>query len=432
MSSILTNTSATTALRTLQAINANIVSTQLELATGRRVASSEDSSAIWSISKAMQTDVAGFDRLSNNIALGQSTISVARQAAETVTTLLSEMKVQVVTAQQDSVDRAKIQSEVSNLRDQIEAVVAMAQFNGLNLLNNTDSTAGTGTVSVLSSLDRSGATVTARDIDVRKRDLGTRAGSIAATGGTFTASAASVTLNAMQTATLDASALAVAAGTGFALSVFGTDADGSAFAQASYRTTTGATPTQAEVAAASLSYVARDGDTMGDVVTAIGRKWTAFAQQNDLDPDVLTLGFASGRITATSGVTDGTDQIALTFSRVGADAGNTIGGGLDMLSGLDVSTKAGAVSALARMDGLIATAIGSAAAFGSDQTRLEIQGRFVKTLADTMRSGIGTMVDADLEEASARLQALQVQQQLAVQAMSIANNSPRVLLGLFR
>ena len=49
-----------------------------------------------------------------------------------------------------------------------------------------------------------------------------------------------------------------------------------------------------------------------------------------------------------------------------------------------------------------------------------------------MRSGIGTMVDADLEEASARLQALQVQQQLAVQAMSIANNSPRVLLGLFR
>ena len=429
MSSILTNTSATTALRTLQAINANIVSTQLELATGRRVASSEDSSAIWSISKAMQTDVAGFDRLSNNIALGQSTISVARQAAETVTTLLSEMKVQVVTAQQDSVDRAKIQSEVSNLRDQIEAVVAMAQFNGLNLLNNTDSTAGTGTVS---SLDRSGATVTARDIDVRKRDLGTRAGSIAATGGTFTASAASVTLNATQTATLDASALAVAAGTGFALSVFGTDADGSAFAQASYRTTTGATPTQAEVAAASLSYVARDGDTMGDVVTAIGRKWTAFAQQNDLDPDVLTLGFASGRITATSGVTDGTDQIALTFSRVGADAGNTIGGGLDMLSGLDVSTKAGAVSALARMDGLIATAIGSAAAFGSDQTRLEIQGRFVKTLADTMRSGIGTMVDADLEEASARLQALQVQQQLAVQAMSIANNSPRVLLGLFR
>ena len=49
-----------------------------------------------------------------------------------------------------------------------------------------------------------------------------------------------------------------------------------------------------------------------------------------------------------------------------------------------------------------------------------------------MRAGIGTLVDADLEESSARLQALQVQQQLATQALSIANSAPQSLLGLFR
>jgi flagellin len=49
-----------------------------------------------------------------------------------------------------------------------------------------------------------------------------------------------------------------------------------------------------------------------------------------------------------------------------------------------------------------------------------------------MTSGIGAMVDADMEAASAKLQALQVQQQLGVQALSIANSSPQTLLALFR
>ena len=49
-----------------------------------------------------------------------------------------------------------------------------------------------------------------------------------------------------------------------------------------------------------------------------------------------------------------------------------------------------------------------------------------------MTSGIGAMVDADIEAASAKLQALQVQQQLGVQALSIANSNPQTLLSLFR
>jgi flagellin len=56
----------------------------------------------------------------------------------------------------------------------------------------------------------------------------------------------------------------------------------------------------------------------------------------------------------------------------------------------------------------------------------------VGKLSDALKSGIGSLVDADMEEASARLQALQVQQQLGTQALSIANQQPQSLLALFR
>ena len=56
----------------------------------------------------------------------------------------------------------------------------------------------------------------------------------------------------------------------------------------------------------------------------------------------------------------------------------------------------------------------------------------MNTLVDAMTSGIGGLVDADMEAASAKLQALQVQSQLGVQALSIANQAPQSLLSLFR
>ena len=68
----------------------------------------------------------------------------------------------------------------------------------------------------------------------------------------------------------------------------------------------------------------------------------------------------------------------------------------------------------------------------SAQGRIETQTEFISGLTDALKSGIGTLVDADMEEASARLQALQVQQQLGVQALSIANQAPQSILALFR
>ena len=53
-------------------------------------------------------------------------------------------------------------------------------------------------------------------------------------------------------------------------------------------------------------------------------------------------------------------------------------------------------------------------------------------VSDAVEEGLGTIVDADLAKESAKLQALQVKQQLAVQTLSIANSSPQILLGLFQ
>jgi flagellin len=102
------------------------------------------------------------------------------------------------------------------------------------------------------------------------------------------------------------------------------------------------------------------------------------------------------------------------------------------LAAIDVSTGAGATAALSSIETMLQTAITASASFGSVQTRVDTQKDFVSKLTDSMKAGIGSLVDADMEEASARLQALQVQQQLSTQALSIANQQPQALLSLFR
>ena len=128
---------------------------------------------------------------------------------------------------------------------------------------------------------------------------------------------------------------------------------------------------------------------------------------------------------------DNSSSSSLSLARAGA-AGGTASGGLFGLDAIDVTTNAGASAALSNMETLINNSIDAAAQFGSVQGRIEIQSDFIGKLTDSLKAGIGTMVDADMEEASARLQALQVQQQLGIQSLSIANQSPQSILSLFR
>jgi flagellin len=74
----------------------------------------------------------------------------------------------------------------------------------------------------------------------------------------------------------------------------------------------------------------------------------------------------------------------------------------------------------------------AASDLGSAQKRIDLQSNFVGTLMDSIERGVGQLVDADMSAESTRLQALQVQQQLGIQALSIANGNAQSILSLFR
>lgn len=426
MSSILTNNSAMVALQTLKSVNKNLAMTQNEISTGKSISSARDNSAVWAISKVMESDVKGFKGIQDSLALGQSTVAVARNAAETVSDLLTDIKSKIVAAQEENVDRAKIQTDINALRDQIGSVVSAAQFNGLNLLSNQSTDAGSGTVSILSSLDRAGdGTVTAADIDVAKNDLGTTAAVIGTTAVTAASDQLSGTANGTATAmngaatpvTQAVTVTSVSAGSGYTVAL---TAGAGNFASGFNTSANG-----------DISYVARDGDTVSDVAAGLAAAFNAYIADNaGTNASTVAATTSAGVITFTGSSVSG-DNFSINVQEITASE-NTIGGGLEALNDIDVSTSAGADSALTSIETLIQTAIGAAADFGSAQGRIDTQLDFVSQLSDSLKSGIGALVDADMEAASARLQALQTQQQLAVQALSIANQAPQTILQLFR
>lgn len=81
---------------------------------------------------------------------------------------------------------------------------------------------------------------------------------------------------------------------------------------------------------------------------------------------------------------------------------------------------------------VLAKATEAATSLGLSEKAIENQQSFLSSLVDNLNSGIGSMVDANMEDEATRLQALQVQQQLATQALSIANQGPQNILALFR
>jgi len=102
------------------------------------------------------------------------------------------------------------------------------------------------------------------------------------------------------------------------------------------------------------------------------------------------------------------------------------------ISASDLTTSAGAATALTAINSAITTVSNALAALGSSVSRIQNQSTFTGKLIDTLNAGVGNLVDADLAQESAKLQALQIKQQLGVQALSIANQSPQSLLALFR
>ncbi|GMG83633.1 flagellin [Paralimibaculum aggregatum] len=451
--SILTNTSAMIALQTLRQTNGGLEELNNQISTGKEVASAKDNASLFAIAKVMESDVAGFQAVSDSLDLGRSTVAVASNAANSIGELLNEIKGKIIAANEDNVDRTKLQSEIVSLRGQITSIVSSAQFNGLNLIDGTND--GAGGFSVLASLDRDsagGVTTSNISFDPTNTNLSTASGTLlTVTGGDF--SAGTAVAGSSYVVGNGAGTPAAPAGGDFDLTtgagtLRGTGGNDAVLGFGNYdfqvaATTTGGTtaldPVTEKTVAADLASGAGllAGDVFQVVVDGISARYTVQAGDdesvinvslrnellaNGLDTDRVSIDLADG-IEFTNNTTE---DISIAFTSRRAS------GGLAGLDTIDVSDAAGAAAATNAIEGFIQNAVDAQAQLGTTEKRLEIQDDFLSSLIDSFKSGIGSLVDADLEAASARLQALQAQQQLGIQALSIANQQPQNLLALFR
>jgi flagellin len=125
---------------------------------------------------------------------------------------------------------------------------------------------------------------------------------------------------------------------------------------------------------------------------------------------------------------DGTD--------VDTDSGilGTDGAGGNAVYTLDISAMDGdaLADALSDVEAALSAMTDAAGTLGSISMRINLQDDFLSKLSDTIDQGIGRLVDADMNQESTRLKALQTQQQLAIQALSISNSESQNILSLFR
>jgi flagellin len=132
------------------------------------------------------------------------------------------------------------------------------------------------------------------------------------------------------------------------------------------------------------------------------------------------------QITALSS-SDGTHHITVAASNM------SLGGSIVTIASTgSISTQTKASSMVAAIQASLTNVDSALSTLSSGAKKFSIQAGFVQTLSNTLTTGIGNLVDANMAQASAQLQSLQVKQQLGVQALSIANQAPQIVLSLFR
>ncbi|AIJ66219.1 flagellin [Brucella suis] len=281
MASILTNSSALTALQTLASTNKSLESTQNRISTGLRISEASDNASYWSIATSMKSDNKANSAVQDALGLGAGKVDTAYSAINKIRESVDDIKTKLVSAMGASIeDKGKIETEIKSIVANINSALSNANYAGSNLLNGP-----TTDLNVVASYNRSGNAVTVDKITVKATDT--------------------------------------------------------------------------------------DAKTMVK--------------------DIVDAGF----------FTSASDDTAI---------------------GTALNTVETALASLAT----------GAATLGAAKSQIDSQKSFLSGLQDSIEKGVGTLVDADMNKESARLSALQVQQQLGVQALSIANSSNQSILSLFR
>src|SRR3569833_720218 len=170
MSSLLTNSTAMTALQTLRSVSSQLATTQTRISTGQRVSTASDNAAYWSIATSMRADNAALSAASDSLGLSAATVDTEYTALTSVvgdsTGGLTKLQLLLVEAKTAGIDRTKIQADVTQIQQQMKGTADAATFNGVNWLSTT--TATPTTVNLVSSYSRVGGTPTTGSINQTK------------------------------------------------------------------------------------------------------------------------------------------------------------------------------------------------------------------------------------------------------------------------
>jgi flagellin len=421
----MTNASAMTALKTLQMTNKSLDQTENRISTGYKVATASDNAAYWSIATTMRSDNKALSTVQDALGLGAATVDVAYTAMDSVKDVLDQIKTKLVSATQPGVDKAKIQSDITELKNQIKTYATSASFSGNNWLS-VDSSASSysATQSVVSSFNRSSdnqVSISTIDIDITKISLfnadtttgatqGLLDGGTSGQGTSATFGYDAGTTNAMNDGGKFTVSVAVDGGTAQNIDI--TVADAGSFTLDDLVAGLNATTGGLSGATASKS--------------ADGTKLVLTSNSTGTTSSVQITG-----VTATLADGSTSSDASLGFTTMAAATGAATGGGI---MSIDITNASAAQlkSYTDMVESMSQDVTTAAANLGSVKSRIDMQQDFVKNLMDAVDRGVGALVDADMSQESTRLQALQTQQQLGIQALSIANSNSQSILSLFR
>jgi len=407
MSSINTNAAAMAAIRALSAISGDMMKTQSRIETGFRIGKANDDPAIFSIAQTMRAELNGMTAVRDNLAFGKATVTVSRDAATKISEELALLKQTITQGQQNGVEPSLIQRQIDDRLANIDAFARSATFNGVNLLiNPADDLAANGVQHTSLNVVRNtlGNTTAVANANLSTNGLGldgllVNNGSL---GITFDSD--------MAFANGDVVNLTLQTGEQFVFEFVDGSTALTTEPVADDPTTTGAGNNEKVNVIAVLYDSAAEAPLAGlqklmDAVRGAGFGVSLGTNPDDGNPRLVI-----------SGALDTTASVAATSITDGATA--------DDVNGTD--------TAIAAIDAAVSTASEALSRIGGSLRQIDGLADFTRQLQDSVKEGLGALVDADLAEESARLTALQTRQQLATQSLSIANQQSQSLLSLFR
>jgi flagellin len=379
MFSINTNASALTALQALQQTQQALSQTQQQVSTGYSVNSAADNASYFSIATQLKADSGIVNASNSALSETQAILKTASSAISSVLTTINSIQTALTEATNPGANITQINAQLSELGQQLKDAVTGASFNGLNLLDGSQDAAPLNFVAGFTASNNSGSFNTI--------SLQTQALSNANGGATVTNSLPNIT----DTATIgELNAL--------------TDNTGSA------------------TLSPSTEVVDKTTDTTGDSFTI---------QSQALDGTTSTTKYtgldANGNITTASSAASFAVQVTTT-----ASAGMVTQGSIDLTNFQIGSGGVTAGSALTAVELAQAAVTNYAATIGSTQDRATSASNLNSALTTNYAAGVSALIDADMNVASTRLQALQTQQQLGIQSLSIANQNSQLILKLFQ